>query len=116
MEIKVYLDEDVHAFIAEALHLRGWEALTTREAGRRGASDLDQIEFATKHGYAILTYNVSNFPRHHFELTARGRIHSGIIIATQDDPRRSLRALLNILSTFSQEDVVGQLIYLNNWE
>ena len=29
---KVYLDEDVHPFIADALRLRGWEALTTREA------------------------------------------------------------------------------------
>lgn len=38
--IKVYLDEDVHTFIAPALRLRSWEALTTEEAGRRGANDL----------------------------------------------------------------------------
>jgi hypothetical protein len=27
--IRVYLDEDVHPFIADALRLRGWEALTS---------------------------------------------------------------------------------------
>jgi hypothetical protein len=31
--IRVYLDEDVHNLIADALRLRGWDALTTIEAG-----------------------------------------------------------------------------------
>ncbi len=50
--IKIYLDEDVHTYIAEALRLRGWEALTTEEAGRRGMGDPDQIAFATSQEYS----------------------------------------------------------------
>ena len=38
-DIKIYLDEDVHPFIADALRLRGWQALTTVEAQRRSSTD-----------------------------------------------------------------------------
>lgn len=113
--IKVYLDEDVHTFIAPALRLRSWEALTTEEAGRRGANDLDQVTFATDHGYAILTYNSSDFPRLHYEIVTSGRVHTGIILATRENPRRNIRALFNLLITLSAEAISSQLVYLNNW-
>lgn len=112
---RVYLDEDVHTFIADALRLRGWEALTTAEAGRRGATDPDQITFATARGYAILTYNVRDFPRLHYELLTAGQAHSGIIVGSQDAPRRQLRALFNLLSIASAEDLASNLVYLSNW-
>lgn len=43
--IKVYLDEDVHHLIAHALRLRGWQALTTIDAGRQGSTDLGRLNF-----------------------------------------------------------------------
>lgn len=113
--IKVYLDEDVHAFIAHALRLRGWKALIMTEAGQGGATDLDQITFAANQGYAILTYNSRDFPRLHYELLNRGKTHAGIIVATQEDPRRNIRALFNLLNTLSADTISNQLIYLNNW-
>jgi hypothetical protein len=113
--IKVYLDEDVHTFIAQALRLRGWEALTTEEAGRRGADDLDQITFATNRGYTILTYNIRDFPRPPYEIVSIGNMHAGIIVAAQEDPRRNVRALFNLLSSRSAEAMRSQLVYLNNW-
>ena len=114
--IKVYLDEDVHTFIAQAARLRGWEALTTQEAGRRGADDRDQISFATAQEYAILTYNSSDYPRLHYEIVTGGGTHAGIILATQENPRQTiLRALFNLLNTLSAEAISDQLIYLNNW-
>jgi hypothetical protein len=113
--VRVYLDEDVHLFLADALRLRGWEALTTQEAGRRRATDEDQIHFATGLAYAMLTYNIQDFPRLHYELLTAGRTHAGIIVAVQDDPRRNLRALLNLVNTLSAEDLLGNLVYLNNW-
>jgi len=85
------------------------------EAGRRGALDPDQLRFATERGSFILTYNVSDFPDLHAELLAHGGTHAGIIIATQDDPRRNFRALLNLLSSASTEDMRDQRVFLNNW-
>jgi predicted nuclease of predicted toxin-antitoxin system len=69
--ISLYLDEDVHTFIADAVRRHGWEALTTEEAGRRGALDSDQLRFATERGSVILTYNISDFPDLHADLLAR---------------------------------------------
>lgn len=109
------MDEDVHTLIAHALRLRGWEALTTVEAGRQGSSDLDQIRFATEKGYAILSYNVADFPRLHYEIINAGGRHAGIIVATQNNPAANARTLLSLIDTFSAEDFSNQLIYLNNW-
>jgi hypothetical protein len=113
--IKVYLDEDVHTYIAQALRLRGWVALTTEEAERRGTGDSDQILFATRQGYSILTYNINDYPRLHYEIVGRGETHAGIIVGTREDPRRNIRALLNLLNLLSAETITGQLAYLNNW-
>ena len=113
--IKVYLDEDVHTFIAQALRLRGWEALTTEEARRRGANDLDQIIFATGRDFAILTYNTRDFTRQHYEIVTSGETHAGIIVATRENPRRNIRALFNLLTSPSAEAMMGQLVYLSNW-
>jgi hypothetical protein len=113
--IKVYLDEDVHSYIAEALRLRGWQTLTTPVAGNQRATDIDQITYATQNSYSILTYNVTDFPRLHSEILASGGSHAGIIVATQERPSANARALLSLLGTFASEDFVDQLIYLNNW-
>jgi uncharacterized protein DUF5615 len=113
--IKIYFDEDVHTFIAHALRLRGWDILTTQEAQRREADDREQITFAGERGYAILSYNVRDFPRLHYELVANSQMHAGIIVATQDHPHRNLRAVFRLLNTLSAEVLRGQLVYLNNW-
>jgi hypothetical protein len=113
--IKIYLDEDVHHLIARALEHRGWQALTTFEAGRSSSSDAEQIEYATDNGYALVSYNIADFPRIHDELISAGRHHAGIIVATQDDPAANARTILTLVSTFSAEDFVDQLLYLNNW-
>jgi predicted nuclease of predicted toxin-antitoxin system len=113
-EIKIYLDEDVHPFVAQALRLRGWDALTTVEAGRRSSTDRDQLAFAASQGYSLLTYNVGDFGRLHAELLAAGDTHAGIIVATQDDPRRNIRALLRLLNSATAETMTDALIYLTN--
>jgi hypothetical protein len=105
----------VHHLIAHALRLRGWEALTTVDAARQGSTDLEQIRFAAEHGYVVLSYNVSDFPRLHYELAGAGEHHAGIIVGTQDAPAANARMLLALASTFSAQDLEDQLLYLSNW-
>ena len=112
---RIYLDEDVHAFIADALRLRGWSALTTVEAGQMSSTDQRQIEYATDNGYVILSYNVADFPRLHEEILAAGAHHAGIIVATQSDPKCNATTLMSLVDAFSAEDFVDQLLYLSNW-
>jgi hypothetical protein len=71
--------------------------------------------FATGRGSAILTYNGGDFTRLHSEALTHGRTHAGIIIGTQADPRRNIRALLNLLSALSAEEMRDNLVFLNNW-
>ena len=113
--IRVYLDEDVHHLIARALGLRGWDVLTPKGVGLLTSTDDEQIEFAAKNGYTLLTYNISDYPRLHHERMADGGHHCGIIIASQEDPGANVKAMLSLLSNFSTEDLVDQLLYLNNW-
>jgi hypothetical protein len=36
-------------------------------------------------------------------------------VAAQDDPAANARTLLKLLSVFSADDLVDQLLFLNNW-
>jgi hypothetical protein len=112
---KVYLDEDVHSLIADALRLRGWDVLTTIEADRQGSTDEQQMEYATENGFVILSYNVADFPRLHDKTLAAGGHHAGMIVATQENPSRNAKTLLALIGTFDAEDFIDELIYLNNW-
>jgi hypothetical protein len=87
--------------------------LTTSEAGRRGTGDRDQVRFATENGYAFATYNVRDLPRLHYEMVGAGEPHCGIIVAVQDDPRRTIRALLNLLASVPAEALRNSLVYVN---
>jgi hypothetical protein len=64
---------------------------------------------------ASLSYNASDFPHLHSEFVARGEDHGSIIVGTQNDPCRNVRALLNLLDRVSSEQIANQLVYLNNW-
>ncbi|HJX10011.1 MAG TPA: DUF5615 family PIN-like protein [Candidatus Binatia bacterium] len=114
--VRLYLDEDVHTFIAEAVQLRGYEATTTRDQRRLGAEDPDQLEFTHQHGYTLVTYNVQDYPRLHYEWLTAEKHHAGIIVASRENPRRNIRALLNLLALVTAEEMVDQLEYLNFWE
>jgi len=111
--VRLYLDEDVHAFIAEAIQLRGYDATTTRDHDRLGAEDPDQLIFAEHQGYTLVTYNVQDYPRLHYEWLAAEKHHAGIIIAERENPRRNIRALLNLLALVTAEEMADQLEYLN---
>jgi hypothetical protein len=74
-----------------------------------------KIAFATSQGYTILTYNSHHFPHLHTMMVSSSNTHAGIIVGTREDPRRNIRALLNILNTLSAEEIQNQLVYLNNW-
>ncbi|MBA3599714.1 MAG: DUF5615 family PIN-like protein [Acidobacteria bacterium] len=47
MFVKTYLDENISVVVAEILRSRGFEAVTTQEAGNKGLSDEQQLEFAS---------------------------------------------------------------------
>jgi len=56
-----YLDENIDILVAKILRARGYKVLTTDDAGRKGKSDPEQLEFAVEHELAIVTMNRVDF-------------------------------------------------------
>ena len=43
---RLFLDEDVPEAVAVSLKLRGYDVVTTRQAGRRGLTDAQQLDLS----------------------------------------------------------------------
>jgi predicted nuclease of predicted toxin-antitoxin system len=95
---RVYLDEDVHAGVAAGLRRRGYDALTTIDAGRSGADDAEQLAFAISQARCLFTFNRGDFVTLHRQVLAAGEHHSGILLCRQVPVGTAVRALVSLLS------------------
>jgi predicted nuclease of predicted toxin-antitoxin system len=95
---KLYLDEDVYHAVALGLRRRGYDVVTTAEAGRRGAGDEDQLRYAAAQGRVVVTFNRGDFARLHGGFMASGTQHSGVIVSTQAAIGPVVRALARVLA------------------
>ena len=110
--IDLYLDEDVNVLIADLLRARGFQATTTQAAGQIGATDVNQLAFATSQRKAILTHN-----RMHFEALAQRyfeerKTHSGIVIAVRRPPKELSRRILILLDSMTADEIENQIRYI----
>ncbi len=115
IQIKIYTDEDIAGVVAKAIKRRGFEVSTTPEHDNFKLTDENQLAFAASIEAAILTHNVQDFPRIHFELMERGIFHKGIIVAKQVSIGEIVRRLLRLMAQLSAEDMTNRLEYLSNW-
>ncbi|HIE27235.1 TPA: hypothetical protein EYP66_08110 [Candidatus Poribacteria bacterium] len=115
-KIKLYTDEDMFGQVAPQLRRRTYDVLSTPEAGNLGLSDNQQLEFAISQGRTILTFNIDDFPRMHYECLATGRNHYGIIVSAQVHIGAVVKRCLNLMSVLSAEEMVNRLEYLSNWQ
>jgi Domain of unknown function (DUF5615) len=83
--IRLYTDEMIPTTLAVQLRGRGYNVESCEEAGRsrQRIPDHDQLEYATRNGRAILTYNIADFPRIDAMWKAAGRRHGGIILSPE---------------------------------
>ena len=117
MAFVVYEDEDVLDRLVRTLLIGGGaDCLSTQEAGRRGSSDPDQLEFAAAQGRVIVTFNQSDFGRPHFEWMTAGRERAGIIIVTNQSMDRVLlaRKLLRIWAGRTPDQMRNAILFVNS--
>src|SRR5437879_11838216 len=69
--VRLYLDHHIKIQLAADLRTRGYDVITSQEAGMETAPDEDQLDFATKQGRTILTFNIRDFAPLHEQWTAR---------------------------------------------
>jgi hypothetical protein len=114
-DIRLYVDEDAsETAVIAGLRARGVDLLTTIEAGKSGASDAEQLGFATEQGRVIYTFNVDDFARLHRDILQHGRSHAGIVVIPEQrysigDKIRSLAAFAH---SFTAESMVDRMEFL----
>jgi len=110
--VGLYLDEDVDVLVATLLRARGYESVTTVEAGRRGARDEEQLDYSTSQGLTLFTHNRIDFEELIRRRFAAGITHAGVIIAARHPPHEMVRRLLIILDSTTADEMSDQLRYL----
>ena len=110
--IEIFIDEDVDVLVADLLHARGFDALTTRDAHRLHATDEQQLLFAATEQRALLTNNRADFEALHQAYMNGGLHHAGILIAVRHPAYEIVRRLLLILNAVTADEMQNQVRYL----
>lgn len=78
MKIRYYLDENLPIVVAAQLKRRSIYAVTVRDLGLLGDSDINHLHRATEMNFVLCTYDSD-----YVELAASGIKHSGIVFGQQ---------------------------------
>ena len=117
--VRLYLDRHIMTRLAVDLRGRGYDIVTTEEAGKDTASDEEQLAFATGEKRAILTFNIRDFAPLHEAGQAAGRPHAGIIVSRQLGSREYglfLPRMLRLLNHFTADEMLKNLVHLEQFK
>jgi predicted nuclease of predicted toxin-antitoxin system len=116
---RLYFDRHIIARLADDLRGRGFDVLTTEEAGLDRATDEEQLAFAAGESRAILTFNIRDFAPLHTHWLAAGRYHAGIIVSRQLGGRQYgllLPRMLKLLDHFTADELAGNIVHLEQFK
>ena len=117
--VRLYFDRHIMTRLADDLRGRGFDVLTTEEAGLDTATDEEQLAFATGEGRAILTFNIRDFAPLHTHWLAAGRSHAGIVVSRQLGSRQYgslLQRMLRLLDHFTADELAGNVVHLEQFK
>src|SRR2546430_3761011 len=117
--VRLYLDRHIMTRLAVDLRGRGYDVLTTEEAGKDTAADEEQLAFATAEYRAILTFNIRDFAPLHDEWLAAGLAHGGIIVSQQLGSRQYgllLQRMVRLLNQFTADEMVSNFVHLEQFK
>ena len=114
--VRFFTDEDVYANVAPALRRAGFDAISTPESGRLGESDEAQLDWATREGRVIVTFNVAHFATLHSEWLNRSRSHAGMIVSSQRPIGDLIRRLLNLAAAVDADRMRNRIEFLADWQ
>jgi hypothetical protein len=109
---RLYLDEDVAGAVAAGLRRRGYDVVTTLEAGRAGSTDEEQLHFAVSGRRTLFSFNRGDFANLHAEMVGRGMHHFGIVLSKQVPVGVTVGRLSEWLARTNADDVRDQLVWL----
>ncbi|MEW6215150.1 MAG: DUF5615 family PIN-like protein [Nitrospirota bacterium] len=115
-KIKLYLDADVDPLLAKVIRDRGYDVLSTHEAGMHKSDDYEQIDFAISQGRAVLTHNIRDFHRIAKEYAKINKSHRGIILSSQLPFKELLKRTLRLLNKHNAENVLNHVVWLEDFK
>lgn len=110
--ISLYLDEDVDVLLADLIRARGFDVVTTRDAGNLHASDEEQLAYAVGQQATFFTHNRTDFEELATTYFSANQHHTGIIIAVRNPVHEIARRLLIILNQVTADEMQDQLRYI----
>jgi predicted nuclease of predicted toxin-antitoxin system len=117
--VRLYLDRHIMKRLAVDLRGKGFDVLTTEEAGKDTVPDEEQLAFTTAERRTILTFNIRDFAPLHEEWQATGRAHAGIVVSQQLGSRhygQLLQRMLRLLNHFTAEQMVSNFVHLEHFK
>jgi predicted nuclease of predicted toxin-antitoxin system len=108
-DIRFYADQHYPAPVTAGLLRRGIDVLTAQDASQCGASDMDQLAFASGQGRVLLTFDSDFLALHH-----SGVSHAGIVWcpATKYGIGPLLQMLVLLHGVVSAAEMVNHLEHL----
>jgi predicted nuclease of predicted toxin-antitoxin system len=108
--IKLYADENFEFPVVRRLREKGYDVLTTREAGKdnQRIPDEDVLDFAISQNRAVITLNYNHFKNLHKQVKS----HSGIVICSRNDDWDIFADCID-MALRDEESIEGKLIRVN---
>lgn len=107
--IRFHLDENVNKAVSDGLKRRGIDVTSTLEANLIGASDKEQLNFATAKGRVFFTQDSDFLILHNL-----GFQHCGIVYCIKGSRSigEILRGLILIWEVLEPDDITGKVEFL----
>jgi hypothetical protein len=90
--------------------------ISAHEIAHLGVDDDVQLQFATEHERAILTFNTTHYIHLHQAWLREYKEHAGIIESDQLPIGETIRRLLSLLNQITADEIRNQLYWLQNFK
>lgn len=101
--------------VARALRERGYDAISTPEAGNLGQTDPEQLRYAISQQRSILTFNVRDFVILHDEYLQKNAEHWGIIVSKRLPIGEIVKRMLHMMNSVTADEMWNRLEFLTDW-
>jgi len=114
--LKLYLNENLSRKIAKALREYGYDVISSDEAEMNQTDDETQFGFAVEQKRTIAANNFRDFIELYQRYENEKRLHYGIVFTTKCSLSVMIRRLRKLIETVSEEQIVNQIRWLNEFE
>ena len=108
------MDQD----LVHALRARGMDVATALEENMVNRKDEEHLDYATRQGRVLFSFNRGDFYRLHTEYLSQSKSHAGIILANQQQYSvgEQTRRILHLAAAKSADDMRNWIEFLSAWQ